>query len=106
MTERNVQWVVCEMDKDMKNNVESLVNKAMDSKETEKDISEFIKKFFDFTYGPNWHCCVGKHFASYVTYQSKHYILAKWLFYYTNFEHEYVFPSSNEFLDLPSLENL
>ncbi len=74
MAERNVQWVVCEMDMDMRNNVESLVNKAMDSKETEKDISEFIKKFFDFTYGPNWHCCVGKHFASYVTYQSKHYI--------------------------------
>ena len=74
MTERNVQWVVCEMDEDMKKNVENLVNKAMDSKETEKEISEFIKKFFDFTYGPNWHCCVGKHFASYVTYQSKHYI--------------------------------
>ena len=49
MTERNVQWVVCEMDEDMKKNVENLVNKAMDWKETEKDISEFIKKFFDFT---------------------------------------------------------
>ena len=63
------------MDEQMKTNVESLVNKAMDQKgDTEKDISEFIKKFFDQTYGPNWHCCVGKHFASYVTYQSKHYI--------------------------------
>ena len=30
MSERSVQWVVCEMDPDMKNNVESLVNKAMD----------------------------------------------------------------------------
>ena len=25
-------------------------------------------------YSPNWHCVVGKHFASYVTYTSKHYI--------------------------------
>ena len=75
MTERNVTWVVCEMDDKMKDDVESLVNKAMDQKgDTERDISEFIKKFFDYTYGPNWHCCVGKHFASYVTYQSKHYI--------------------------------
>ena len=75
MSERSVKWVVCEMDEQMKTNVESLVNKAMDQKgDTEKDISEFIKKFFDQTYGPNWHCCVGKHFASYVTYQSKHYI--------------------------------
>ena len=74
MTERNVQWVVCEMDPEMKNNVETRVNLAMDKMETEKDISESIKKFFDNTYGPNWHCCVGKQFASYVTYQSKHYI--------------------------------
>lgn len=69
MTERNVTWVVCEMDQDMKNNVEQQVNKAIDKgMESEKDISSFIKKFFDQNYGPNWHCCVGKHFASYVTY--------------------------------------
>ena len=75
MSERSVKWVVCEMDEAMKDNVESLVNKALDQKgDKEKDVSEFIKKFFDLTYGPNWHCCVGKHFASYVTYQSKHYI--------------------------------
>ena len=82
MTERNVTWVVCEMDQDMKENVEKQVNKAIDATEqdkanvnqSEKWISQYIKKFFDTTYGPNWHCCVGKHFASYVTYQSKHYI--------------------------------
>ena len=73
MTERNVQFVVCEMDADMKNHVEQQLNKALETKVEEKDISEFIKKYFDSNYGPNWHCCVGKHFASYVTYQSKHY---------------------------------
>ena len=50
------------------------VNSAIDNKETEKEISEFIKAFFDKKYSPNWHCVVGKHFASYVTYTSKHYI--------------------------------
>jgi len=74
MTERNVTWVVCEMDQEMKNDVEVQVNRAIDSKETEKEISEFIKCFFDKKYSPNWHCVVGKHFASYVTYTSKHYI--------------------------------
>jgi len=30
MSERSVKWVVCEMDDKMKDDVESLVNKAMD----------------------------------------------------------------------------
>ena len=62
------------MDVDMKQDVDTLVNKAMDQGGAEKDMSEYIKKFFDSKYGPNWHCCVGKHFSSYVTYQSKNYI--------------------------------
>ena len=74
MAERNVNWVVCEMHPDMKDDVEKQVNKAIDKFDGEKDISQHIKMFFDNKYGPNWHCCVGKHFASYVTYQSKHYI--------------------------------
>ena len=74
MTDRTVTWVVCEMDQSMKDNVEQQVNKALETLDGEKQISKFIKKFFDQHYGPNWHCCVGKHFASYVTYQSKHYI--------------------------------
>ncbi len=74
MTERNVTWVVCDMEDTMKDDVEKEVNKAIDTKETEKEISESIKNYFDKTYSPNWHCVVGKHFASYVTFQSKHYI--------------------------------
>ncbi len=77
MTERNVTWGVCEMEQDMKTDVEQQVNRAMDQKDghpTEKEISEFLKLFFDKKYSPNWHCVVGKHFASFVTYTSKHYI--------------------------------
>ena len=59
---------------DMKQDVEKQVNLALDKSDTEQQISELIKKFFDSKYAPNWHCVVGKHFASYVTYTSKHYI--------------------------------
>lgn len=69
-----MNWVVCEMTQDMKQDVEKQVNLALDRSDTEKIVSEQIKKFFDSKYGPNWHCVVGKHFASYVTYTSKHYI--------------------------------
>jgi len=30
MTERSVTWVICEMDPDMKNDVEQQVNRAID----------------------------------------------------------------------------
>ena len=62
------------MTADMKQDVEKQVNAAIDKTDTEKEIAESIKKFFDMKYSPNWHCVVGKHFASYVTYTSKHYI--------------------------------
>ena len=75
MAERTFNWVVCEMNENMRNDVEIMINKAMDQKgDTEKDISEYIKKYFDQKYGPIWHCCVGKHYPSYLTYQSKNYM--------------------------------
>ena len=74
--QRSVDWIVAEVSEEMKKDVEQVVNAALDHKdiETEKGISAFIKAFFDKKYGPNWHCVVGKSFASYVTYSSKHYI--------------------------------
>ena len=45
MAQRSVVWVVCEMDQEMKNNVEQQINKAIDQKETEKEQAEFVKKF-------------------------------------------------------------
>ena len=74
--QRSVDWVVCEINEDMKKDVEQVVNKALDDPtiETEKQIAAYIKSYFDKKYAPNWHCVVGKSFASYVTYSSKHYI--------------------------------
>ncbi|CAE7188029.1 Dynll1 [Symbiodinium pilosum] len=44
---------------------------AMGKFENEKDISRHIKAFFDGKYGPNWHCIVGKGFATHATYEAK-----------------------------------
>ena len=76
-TERTVEWVVCEMSEEMKGDFEKQINKIMDNNDTEKVVAEEIKKFFDNKYSPNWHCCVGKHFASYVTYTSKSYLFCQ-----------------------------
>ena len=62
------------MSPEMKEDVEAQINKAIDCKETENEIAEYLKSFFDKKYAANWHCVVGKHFASYVTFTSKHYI--------------------------------
>ena len=72
--ERSVEWVVCEVNEDMKKDVVAQVNAALDKCVEEKDIAAYIKSHFDKKYAPNWHCVVGKSFASYVTYSSKHYI--------------------------------
>ncbi len=74
--QRSVEWVVCEISEEMKKDVEQVVNQALDDKRDleEKDIAAKIKAHFDMRYAPNWHCVVGKSFASYVTYSSKHYI--------------------------------
>ena len=55
MTERNVKWVICEADDNIKNDVELQANSALDQNETEREISQSIKKFFDENYSPNWH---------------------------------------------------
>ena len=74
MTERSIAYAVCEMTPELKEEVEAQINKALDKFSAEQDISKFLKLYFDSKHGPNWHCCVGKNFSSYVSYYSKHYI--------------------------------
>ncbi|KAJ6818415.1 dynein light chain 1, cytoplasmic [Iris pallida] len=40
----------------------------------EKEVAEYIKKEFDRSYGPTWHCIVGRNFGSYVTHETNHFI--------------------------------
>ncbi|CDS41729.1 dynein light chain [Echinococcus multilocularis] len=44
-----------------------------------KEIAAYIKKEFDSTYGPIWHCVVGRQFGSYLTHEARHFI-----FFYMN----------------------
>lgn len=40
----------------------------------QKDIAATIKKDFDQLHGPKWHCIVGRHFGSFVTAESDHFV--------------------------------
>ena len=77
MGERTLTWKITEMSDEMREDVEKQVNAVLDSQKneiSEQEVSQHIKDFFDRKYSPNWHCIVGKHFASQVTYTTKHYI--------------------------------
>ncbi|CAG9334976.1 unnamed protein product [Blepharisma stoltei] len=66
--------IVCEMTDDMRDDAIKEARIAAEQKESEKEISQAIKKFFDNKYSPCWHCIVGKSFNGYVSYQTKHFI--------------------------------
>ena len=51
---------------------------AFQSKRVLDDIAEIIKTEFDTMYLPTWHCVVGRGMGSYVTNESKCYIMAYW----------------------------
>lgn len=40
-----------------------------------KDIAKLIKEEFDKQFEGYWHCIVGKHFGSYISYESRNVIL-------------------------------
>jgi len=47
-------------------------------KNTDKDLAAMIKKEFDKTFYPTWHCIVGKDFGSDVEYEENHMIYFYW----------------------------
>lgn len=44
-----------------------------DAEKDEKDIASALRKEFDTTYGPTWHCFVGRNFGSFVTHETNHF---------------------------------
>jgi dynein light chain LC8-type len=48
--------------------VELAVN-ALSKFELERDMARYLKTQFDIRFQPTWHCLVGRHFGSYVTYE-------------------------------------
>nr|CAX76217.1 putative dynein light chain [Schistosoma japonicum]CAX76219.1 putative dynein light chain [Schistosoma japonicum] len=74
MGERTAQIKNADMDEKMQENAVHIAAAALDKYNVEKDIAAHIKKEFDRQYNPNWHCVVGKHFGSYVTHETQHFI--------------------------------
>jgi len=65
---------VCEMPDDMRDDAIREASNAAEHKDSEKEISKAIKKYFDNKYQPCWNCVVGKSFSGHVSYQAKHFI--------------------------------
>ncbi|XP_063963215.1 dynein light chain 1, cytoplasmic-like [Lytechinus pictus] len=47
----------------------SVAQEAFEKFTVEKDIAAHIKKEFDKTHEPTWHCIVGRNYGSYVTHE-------------------------------------
>ncbi len=60
---------------DMQQDAIDIASVAMEKYTTEKEIAGYIKKEFDKKYDPTWHCIVGRSFGSYVTHESKNFIM-------------------------------
>ena len=75
MAEEKVHSIIDMPDQsDMINEAKTQAKFAVENFKAEAKIAHHLKKHFDEKFGPNWHCVVGKHFNSYVSYESKHYI--------------------------------
>ncbi|KAL7065300.1 hypothetical protein AAHC03_05062 [Spirometra sp. Aus1] len=62
------------MDDEMQQTAVEFAAAAIEKFQIEKDIASYLKKEFDRKYGPTWHCVVGRHFGSYVTHETRHFI--------------------------------
>lgn len=63
-----------DMSEDMQQDAIESAVQALQSEGTSKEIAGYIKKEFDRKYGPTWHCIVGKHFGSFLSHESKHFL--------------------------------
>ena len=63
-----------DMSEDMQQEAIATASEALEKYSIEKDIAAFIKKKFDKTFNPTWHCIVGRSFGSYVTHETNHFI--------------------------------
>ncbi|AFZ80367.1 dynein light chain 1, putative [Theileria equi strain WA] len=63
-----------DMDENMQKYALEVAEHALSKFDVEKDIAAHIKKEFDKTYSPTWHCIVGRSFGSYVTHEKDHFI--------------------------------
>lgn len=63
-----------DMTDDMQQDAIETAVQAVQTESVHKDIAAYVKKEFDKKYGPTWHCIVGKHYGSYITHESQHFM--------------------------------
>ncbi|KAJ8041014.1 Dynein light chain 1, cytoplasmic [Holothuria leucospilota] len=63
-----------DMEDGMREDVLGLATQCMEKFTLEKDMASFMKRQMDELHGPTWHAVVGKHFGSFVTHETKHFI--------------------------------
>lgn len=63
-----------DMNQEMQKEAIKCAKEAIAKYTVEKDIASFIKKEFDKSFNPTWHCIVGRNFGSYVTHESGNFI--------------------------------
>lgn len=73
----NVEVRNHDMTEEMKRFAVEATVEALGESQTELEAARLIKIAFDRAYGPKWHCAVGRHFASHVSYEPNHYIYLK-----------------------------
>merc|ERR1711971_527448 len=73
-SEKKVVVKNADMSEEMQNEAISSATAAIEKFNVEKDIAAYVKKQFDKTYNPTWHCIVGRNFGSYVTHETKHFV--------------------------------
>jgi len=63
-----------DMSDEMQTDAVEFTTQALEKFTIEKDMAAFVKREFDKKYGATWHCVIGRHFGSYVTHETKHFI--------------------------------
>ena len=75
MANAEVKVKLVDMEEEMKEDAVKKVLEVVKESSIEREIAESLKKFFDKKYEPAWHCIVGKSFGSFVTHETKGFIL-------------------------------
>jgi dynein light chain LC8-type len=70
----NLKVISVDMEDDMHNFALQTIQESFDESNSERLVSQRIKKNFDDHYQPAWSCIVGRDFGSHVVHQTKRYI--------------------------------
>lgn len=63
-----------DMADELVDSLKEVVRDAFSQEDNERAIAAMIKKKFDETQGPIWHCVVGKSFGAFGTHETKHFV--------------------------------